>query len=550
MLTYRFLEVLEIEVYEVTLEKTTKIILVFAVLNAALFSWFSSFVAEDAYIVYRYSENLANGNGLVFNSGEYVSALTSPLHSLIVSVVYFLSGESVWSNRILALLLYFGSTVYAYRTLGKDRMLGLYGLLVWGSPYAIFWIAGGLETMFLSSFLTVAFASACQCTSNFSKRNQFTFSICLGFAFLTRFDSCLVTLPMWFHVASRQWRLSETQKSWTIIRLLLPGLLLAVAWLATAYVYYHDIFPTSVFHKPARWDHQRTNVLYMIQFGLFTGLLPLLGWAVISHSGHASSHPLGSVFKTTVKQYWGTLIGGLIFFGYATGTATAHMMFSYRMLLPYLPILAIIVIKLMDNLHVDGLTSGRFGNRGWKLVLALAVTVQGVQFYYIDQVSVNPGIYGEYTNLSRQTYMEFMDILKQQAGTINRHWAQQGQDRDPQIHVYAAGILPYNLERSKVVDWGLVSYRKKVKVNATQRGLLYSSDYIITLTPRHFTKKHQLQRNPESLELIDEQRLAGFDHADDRLETFSVFFNPSPIDYALPEFVDGPELTPIPEKIE
>ena len=220
MLTYRFLEVLEIEVHEVTLEKTTKIILAFAVLNAALFSWCSSFVAEDAYIVYRYSENLANGNGLVFNSGEYVSALTSPLHSLIVSVVYFLSGESVWSNRILALLLYFGSTVYAYRILGKDRMLGLYGLLGWVSPYAIFWIAGGLETMFLSSFLTVAFVAACQCTSKFSKRNQFTFSICLGLAFLTRFDSCLVTLPMWFHVASRQWRLGETQKSWTIIRLL------------------------------------------------------------------------------------------------------------------------------------------------------------------------------------------------------------------------------------------------------------------------------------------------------------------------------------------
>ena len=146
--------------------------------------------------------------------------------------------------------------------------------------------------------------------------------------------------------------------------------------------------------------------------------------------------------------------------------------------------------------------------------------------------------------------MQFMDILEQQAETINRHWAQYGKDRDPQIHVYAAGVLPYNLNRSKVVDWGLVSYRKNVKVNATHRGLLYSSDYIITLTPRHFTKKHQLQRNPESLELIDEQRLSGFDHADDRPESFSLFFNPSPIDYRLPEYIDGPELTPIPEKIE
>ncbi|MBH56988.1 MAG: hypothetical protein CMJ82_07360 [Planctomycetaceae bacterium] len=532
------------------MEKATKIILAFAALNAALFSWFSNFVAEDAYIVYRYSENLANGNGLVFNSGEYVSALTSPLHSLIVSVLYFMSGESVWSNRILALLLYFGSTLYAYRTLGKDRMLGLYGLLIWISPYVIFWIAGGLETMFLASFLTIAFASACQCTAQYSRRNQFTFSICLGLAFLTRFDSCLVTLPMWFHVASKQWGFNESKRIQSIIRLLLPGLLIATTWLATAYIYYHDIFPTSVYHKPARWDHQRTNVLYMLQFGLFSGMLPLLGWAVVSHAGHPSSYPLGQVFRTIAKRYWGTLIGGLIFFGYATGTATAHMMFSYRMLLPYLPILAMMTIQLLDNFHVEGLRAGRFGNRGWNLVLGLAITIQGLQFYYIDQFSVNPGRYGEYTNLSRQTYIEFMDILEQQAETINRHWAQNGEDRDPQIHVYAAGVLPYNLKRSKIVDWGLVSYRKNVKVHAIQRGLLYSSDYIITLTPRHFTKKHQLQRDPKSLELIDERQLAGFDHADDRMESFSVFFNPSPIDYRLPEYIDGPELTPIPEKIE
>ena len=204
----------------------------------------------------------------------------------------------------------------------------------------------------------------------------------------------------------------------------------------------------------------------------------------------------------------------------------------------------------MDNIHTDGIRAGRFGTRGWSLVIALAITTQSLQFYYIDQISVNPGRYGEYTNLSRQTYIEFMSILEEQAEVINSHWEQEGINRRPQVHVYAAGILPYQLNRSKVVDWGLLSYRKNVKVNAIQRGLLYSSDYIITLTPRHFTKKHQLQRKPDSLELIHEKRLAGFDHADDQLEIFSVFFNPSTIQYRLPDFVDGPELMPIPEKIQ
>nr|MBC8437242.1 hypothetical protein [Planctomycetota bacterium] len=69
-------------------KKSTLIISGFAIVHCCLFAWFSSYTAEDAFIVYRYSENLIHGNGLVFNSGEYVSALTSPLHALIVSVLY------------------------------------------------------------------------------------------------------------------------------------------------------------------------------------------------------------------------------------------------------------------------------------------------------------------------------------------------------------------------------------------------------------------------------------------------------------------------------
>ena len=529
------------------MSKPTQIILIFALINIALFSWFSSFIAEDAYIVYRYSENLAHGNGLVFNQGEYVSALTSPLHSLIVSALYRVTGESAWTNRIFALVLHFAATLYALNTIRLERGLILFGLTVWISPYATLWTAGGLETMYLSSFLIVAFAAGRRCMDEESTKYQTLFSVCLGLAFLTRFDSCLVTLPMWLHVATRQWKVTNHGKLQSILKLLLPGLFIAIVWLSTSYWYYHDIFPTSVYHKPARWDDQTTNLRYMIQFGLLTGLIPLIGWSVSNHVKHPGSSIVGAA-TNTFTRHWGVLLGGLIFFGYATGTATAHMMFSYRMLLPYLPILTLIIINLIDSIHSDGLTAGRFGKAGWTLVSILAILFQSTQFYYIDQHSVNPGRYGEYTNLSRQTYIRFMELLADQAGAINEHWASQDIVRPPQVHVYAAGIVPYRLDQSRVVDWGLISYRKNV--SEAQRGLLYSSDYILTLTPRHSTKKDQLQRDPGTLELVHERELAGFDHADDRLETFSVYYNPSPIEYVLPDYVDGPELTPIPKEIQ
>lgn len=46
------------------------------------------FTMDDAYIIYRYASNLASGNGLVFNPGEYPQSegLTSPLWAVLLSL--------------------------------------------------------------------------------------------------------------------------------------------------------------------------------------------------------------------------------------------------------------------------------------------------------------------------------------------------------------------------------------------------------------------------------------------------------------------------------
>jgi hypothetical protein len=47
---------------------------------------------DDAFITYRYGQNLAQGLGLVFNPGQYVQGSTSPGHMLLSSAVYALFG--------------------------------------------------------------------------------------------------------------------------------------------------------------------------------------------------------------------------------------------------------------------------------------------------------------------------------------------------------------------------------------------------------------------------------------------------------------------------
>jgi hypothetical protein len=70
---------------------------------------------DDAYITYRYGQNLASGNGLVFNPGERTMGSTSPAFSLLSGFAYAVGGKDAlpsimasvgclaWSAQALAL---------------------------------------------------------------------------------------------------------------------------------------------------------------------------------------------------------------------------------------------------------------------------------------------------------------------------------------------------------------------------------------------------------------------------------------------------------------
>ena len=344
------------------MRSTPGIVALLVLTHLGLFAWFSNYTAEDAYIVYRYSENLVDGNGLVFNPGEPVSALTSPLHALICSGLYAISGESAWTNKIFSVLLHLSCTYLAIHIIRLDRGKLLFFLMVWLSPYMIFWAAGGLETMYLSSFLVLAFACAVRSRDTDDWRLLVAFSVLLGLAFLTRYDSCLFTLPIWFHVAISQWRsqgISTGKKISRTTLLLLPGLLIALAWLGTSYAYYHDIFPTSIYHKPLRYDIQTHAAFYMLQFLCLSGIVPLLAWVFIDRLRRSETQLVHGLGKTLLAHL-GAIIGLAIFAFYATTAVLTHMMFSYRFLLPYFPIMALLVIALIDGTSPQAWKGGQF----------------------------------------------------------------------------------------------------------------------------------------------------------------------------------------------
>src|SRR5262245_51511582 len=117
--------------------------------------YYFDFTAEDAYITYRYAENLVNIGSLVYNEGESINAMTSPAHAMISALLFYTTNNTVLSNKIFALSLLLISALLVWRRFRNHPQLQLLSLILMLMPPSILlWTFGGLETPILF-FLTI-----------------------------------------------------------------------------------------------------------------------------------------------------------------------------------------------------------------------------------------------------------------------------------------------------------------------------------------------------------------------------------------------------------
>ena len=141
------------------------VVFALAVAIALGFALFTDQRWEDYYITFRVSQNLAKGNGLVFQPGERVHAFTSPLGVLLPAFISWATGNrsdelTLWGFRSITILAFGGaaSTVWSIaRKLGWSRWSCAFaaGLLVTDAKSVSFSI-NGMETAFVLLFLALA----------------------------------------------------------------------------------------------------------------------------------------------------------------------------------------------------------------------------------------------------------------------------------------------------------------------------------------------------------------------------------------------------------
>jgi hypothetical protein len=251
-------------------------------------------VVDDAFISLRFAENLASGNGAVYNVGERVEGYSGPSWMLLQSIGLALGAEGVTWTKLLGVgslvALQLGVYRMAKQLLGISKQLAIVGCLFLAvNSFVIDWSTLGLETP-----LHLAFIVWCPITIHtFLTRPQrgtrlAAIATLVGLA-TTRPESmlyvgvCLVA-PL---LAARS-RRDVLRLARRLVRVAVPAAVVLAALLAIRFAYYGRLLPQTYVAKGAAVELDLHRLLPLVDQGasmpeaaLYIGgtlLLLVFGW--------------------------------------------------------------------------------------------------------------------------------------------------------------------------------------------------------------------------------------------------------------------------------
>ena len=414
-----------------------------AVVFLALCALFWPFAADDAYIVGRYARNMAAGNGLVYNIGEQVSALTSPVHALLEAALAYCGLDPVKSYRIIApVFVLMGWLAAIYQTGIRGHALALFTAVSLFSPFLILWTVGGLETAMLAC-VTTLFVSRLVVMKRAGiahMRDFVSLGLLAGLMFLIRYDSVLVTAPVLLAILVVEYRQPALWAGAVLCAVLVSS------WLLFSVFYFGDIFPTSYYLKFAIGGQPAIDsVSALLNFFLLSGL-----FIIVFFLRPPSLEGCPPLSKAILR---GAAFSAVLFLVYACRASGQHMMFGYRLFAPYL--MGASLVLALSVASPRRALSALF--IGWQAIMVAIVAFIGMNPAPLAQLPGLNQAYTEYEFITPNTYGRFMDGLMADAKAINLHWQNTGSKEQPSIYLRTGGT-GYWLPDFYVYE-ALVSYR-------------------------------------------------------------------------------------------
>jgi hypothetical protein len=246
---------------------------------------FLPWTCDDAFISYRYAENLSQGKGLVFNPGEKVEGFSNFSWVALLAIHNSLGLPPLWVSKVLSLifsLLLVGFVFLTARASGVGQGGALLGAFLVSSASSLAYFSmSGLETVFYTFLLLCAVYLNKKFSATPSQKTILVlYTVCL-LAAITRPEGILFLLITIVYHTLQGLGQKKSQDIKTLLVIPLGTLSLYAGFILLRYLYYGDILPNTFYAKPLGTFVEAGYSAFFVNFssGLISGsflLIPLV----------------------------------------------------------------------------------------------------------------------------------------------------------------------------------------------------------------------------------------------------------------------------------
>jgi len=385
----------------------------------------TGFLADDAFITFRFAENIAAGLGFVYNAGQPVLGTSTPLFTLILSLFAVLGIGTIHGAILVSLTASGITAALLYRfaeRLRFGRLAALPALAYMFWPRSIVAETCGMETAFYTLLVTAAFYYC------FTRQRYYALAAAT-LATVTRPEALILLGLIVVH------SLVRNRRDW--VRIIgIPAVVL-LPWAAFATWYFGSPLPHSIIAKLALYSQVGAESPFL-HFVTFLGLNQPYGWLLLPAA-------IGGAYWLYRKQDFGRLeIPWLVLVTAFFTFSRTHLFFWYAApIYPiYLLIAAAVLPPIVDRfpqLKARQAVLIPVVSLGLVAALSFGTVLTGIDHYHAQQQFDR--VHHEIGRYLRTHTEETAIVAAEDIGYIGYYSQRRILDRDGLV---SPEVVPYN----------------------------------------------------------------------------------------------------------
>ena len=412
-----------------------------------------SIMNDDAMISMRYAWNLANGNGLVWNSGEYVQGYSNLLMTLFMTLIHLVFDQRHavmavnMSGLVFMLTIAYGASMIASYVChngasSRDRDVAsimAFALVLCYHPLS-HWSIMGMETGMLTMLVTLGVLFAFRYEHGREPKHLYLATLLFSLALLTRTETVLISTPVGLYVISLLLRTGHRQHACHVLVAVIAYIATGIGLLLFQHSYYGEWLPNTYTLKlvgiPLQF-RMLDGIRYIIPF-LWNILVIVVCVAADMIRGYSRRKTLMCCIVVTMILY-NIYIGGDVY-GY------------YRIVMPAMPLLLVLfAVSMVRTMDIEKLwpTKSDQGVNGAELIRMKLHFAAMAGLLLSATLALNLQYLREIAMVYRLPYTGGYRLFTNRALLLDKFLSAQAT-----IGVGAAGVVGYYTNRVGIDFWG------------------------------------------------------------------------------------------------